>query len=302
MIDFKHVSVMPSEVLELLKPERGGVYVDGTLGGGGHSKLILDALPQNGKLIGIDRDENAIAAASTKICDSRFTAVRGNFHNIGEILKVPVDGILLDLGVSSHQLDTAERGFSYRFDGPLDMRMDNRAKLTAYDVVNSHSEKDLVKLIFEFGEDKFARRIARAICLNRPINTTLQLAEIITNATSKQRFGQPHPAMRAFQAIRIEVNNELAPLRNALNAAITLLNPGGRLVVISFHSLEDRIAKTTFQKAASPCECPREIPYCVCGKKPQVKIITKKPRLPSEEELMENKRAHSSKLRAVERV
>jgi len=306
MINFNHIPVLPEEVLSALNLGRGGIYVDGTLGGGGHSKLILNALPKTGRLIGIDRDENAITAATSRLNDSRFQAVRGNFHDMPEILRglniASVDGILLDLGVSSYQLDTAERGFSYRFDGPLDMRMDNRASLTAADIVNTYSEKELVSLIFEFGEDKFARRIARAICAARPIETTVQLAEVITRAVPKQKYGQPHPAMRTFQAIRIEVNNELNPLRDALNSAISLLNPGGRIAVITFHSLEDRIAKTTFQKAFSPCECPREIPYCVCGKTPQVKLITKRPILPSEEELQQNKRAHSAKLRVAERI
>ncbi|MCL2286436.1 MAG: 16S rRNA (cytosine(1402)-N(4))-methyltransferase RsmH [Firmicutes bacterium] len=308
-MDFNHVSVMPREVIECLNPGRGGVFVDGTLGGGGHSKLILDALPPNGRLIGIDRDENAIAAATSFLPDNAFTAVRGNFHHMPEILQdlnIPaVDGILLDLGVSSHQLDTPERGFSYRFDGPLDMRMDNRSRLTAFDIVNTYTEKNLADLFFSYGEERHSRRISRAICTartNAPIKTTLELANIVEQASPKQRYGMPHPAMRTFMAIRIAVNDELSPLGGVLQNIISCLAPAGRVVVITFHSLEDRIVKTTFQKVASPCECPRDIPYCVCGKKAGLRIITKKPLLPSQEELDMNKRAHSAKLRVAERI
>jgi len=308
-MDFNHTSVMPREVLASLNPERGGIYVDGTLGGGGHSKLILDALPPSGRLIGIDRDENAIAAATSRLSGNAFTAVRGNFHDMPEILQLlnipAVDGILLDLGVSSHQLDTPERGFSYRFDGPLDMRMDKRSGLTAREIVNTYAEKDLADLFFTYGEERHSRRIARAICTARassPIETTQQLATLIEQAAPKQKYGMPHPAMRTFMAIRIAVNNELSPLGNVLQNMINCLAPGGRIAVITFHSLEDRIVKTTFQKIALPCECPRDIPYCVCGKKPGVRIITKKPILPSQEELKVNRRAHSAKLRVAERI
>ena len=314
-MEFNHIPVMPREVIESLNPRRGGIYVDGTLGGGGHSKLIVDNLPVSGRLIGIDRDENAIAAATrhcTQNCQmpsQQFTAIRGNFHHMPEILEdlnIPaVDGILLDLGVSSHQLDTPQRGFSYRFDGPLDMRMDNRAALTAHDIVNSYAEKDLANLIFAYGEERHSRRIARAICAaraERPIETTHQLSSIIERASGKQKFGMPHPAMRSFMAIRIAVNDELAPLGGVLQNIISCLAMGGRIAVITFHSLEDRIVKTTFQKIASPCECPRDIPYCVCGKKPGLRIITKKPLLPTPAELTENKRAHSAKLRVAEKI
>ena len=314
-MEFKHISVMPEEVIESLNIRgHGGIYIDGTLGGGGHSKLILDKLPPYGRLIGIDRDPNAITAA-TRNCasmlrpDTHFTAVCDNFHNIPEILQdlniSAVDGILLDLGVSSHQLDTPERGFSYRFEGPLDMRMDSMSPITASDIVNTYSEKDLANLIFTYGEERHSRRIARAICAERigtPIKTTLQLASIIERSTPKQKYGMPHPAMRTFMAIRIAVNDELSPLGSVLQRIVNCLAPGGRIVVITFHSLEDRIVKTTFQKIASPCDCPRDIPYCVCGKTPGLRIVTKKPLLPSQEELDLNRRAHSAKLRVAERI
>jgi len=309
-MDFKHIPVLPTEVVQSLKLERGGMYVDGTLGGGGHSKLILDAMPQNGRIVGIDRDENAIAAA-TLLCghDQRFTAEHDNFHNMPAILASlnihSVDGILLDLGVSSHQLDTAERGFSYRFDGPLDMRMDTSSPITAASIVNTYSEKDLTNLFFTYGEERHSRRISHAICAARtaaPIQTTLQLAQIIERATPKQKYGQPHPAMRTFMAIRIAVNDELSPLHSVLPQIIDCLAPGGRICIITFHSLEDRIVKSTFQKIASPCDCPRDIPYCVCGKTPGLRIITKKPILPTQEELHINGRAHSAKLRVAERI
>ena len=302
---------MPREVLNALNPGRGGIYVDGTLGGGGHAKLIADALPQSppSRLIGIDRDANAIAAATAYLHSDAFTAVRGNFHDMPQILQsldIPlVDGVLLDLGVSSHQLDTPERGFSYRFDGPLDMRMDNRAALTAKDIVNTYGERELADLIFTYGEERHSRRIARAICGARasaPIETTGQLAALVERACPKQKFGMPHPAMRTFMAIRIAVNDELSPLGGVLTNIVDCLKPGGRIAVITFHSLEDRIVKTTFQKIASPCNCPRDIPYCVCGKTPGLRIITKKPLLPTQEELDVNKRAHSAKLRVAERI
>lgn len=320
-MDFKHISVMPKEVIDALNLGRGGIYVDGTLGGGGHSGLIAQALCSSSvpsQIIGIDRDETALAAASTHInsCLSMqnmqmlpaFTAVRGNFHDMPEILEnlgiAAVDGILLDLGVSSHQLDTPERGFSYRFDGPLDMRMDNRTSLTASDIVNTYHEKDLANLIFTYGEERHSRRIARIICAQRiikPIETTLELASIIERVVPK-KFGAPHPAMRTFMAIRIAVNDELSPLGSVLESFIPLLRPGGRIAVLTFHSLEDRIVKTTFQRAALPCTCPREFPVCICNKVPGLRVITKKPLLPSQAELAENNRAHSAKLRVAERI
>lgn len=308
MDNFNHIPVMPSEVIDALNPARGGIYVDGTLGGGGHSKLILDALPAGSRLIGIDRDENAIATATRHCQSSVLQTIHNNFHNMPQILQdlnIPVvDGILLDLGVSSHQLDTPERGFSYRFEGPLDMRMDAKSPTSAYDIVNYYTEKDLANLIFTYGEERHSRRIARAICMARatvPIETTLQLANIIER-TSPKKFGAPHPAMRTFMGIRIAVNDELSPLGSVLENIINCLTPGGRIAIISFHSLEDRIVKTTFQKVASPCQCPRDIPYCVCGKKPGIRILSKKPIIPTPDELAQNSRAHSAKLRVAERI
>jgi len=307
--EFNHISVLAHEVIEALDPARGGIYVDGTLGGGGHSKLILDTAPPNTRLIGIDRDESAIQAASLRIAHPGFTPVRDNFHNITQILNAlsieKVDGILLDLGVSSHQLDTPQRGFSYRFEGPLDMRMDSEAALSAFDIVNSYEERDLANLIFAYGEERHSRRIARAIVHARattPIQTTTQLADIIENATPRQKYGSPHPAMRTFMAIRIAVNDELSPLGNVLENAINCLKMGGRIAVITFHSLEDRITKTIFNQVANPCNCPRDIPYCVCDKKPGLRILTKKPILPTQQELEANTRAHSAKLRVAERI
>jgi len=309
-MEFNHVSVMPQEVIESLNfLPQGGIYVDGTLGGGGHSKLILDKLPPSSRLIGIDRDQNAINAATSYITRQNFQAVLGNFHDMPQILQglgiAGVDGVLLDLGVSSHQLDTPERGFSYRFDGPLDMRMDGTSGFSAYDIVNTYTEKELADIFFTYGEERHSRRIAREICavrLNKSITTTLELVSIIEKVTPRPKYGDPHPAMRTFMAIRIAVNDELSPLGDVLMNIINCLNPGGRIVVITFHSLEDRIVKTTFAKIASPCDCPRDIPYCVCGKTPGVKIITKKPLLPTQEELAKNRRAHSAKLRVAQKI
>ena len=308
-MDFRHIPVMPREVISALEIKPDGIYADGTLGGGGHSALICERLT-TGKLIGIDRDENAISAATAKINSENFTAVRGNFHEMPTLLSElgisSVDGILLDLGVSSHQIDTPERGFSFRFDGPLDMRMDNRSPISARDIINEFSEKELTKIFFEFGEERHSRKIARTIIAARdisPIETTLHLAEIIEKASPSRRGKSlPHPAMRTFMALRIAVNDELSPLKAVLQNASGLLNKGGRLAVITFHSLEDRIVKTTFAKLASPCECPRDIPYCVCGKIPSLRVITRKPLTPSPEELSENTRAHSAKLRIAEKI
>lgn len=308
---FSHISVLPHEAVDGLMIKPDGIYIDGTLGGGGHSAMIAERLSDKGRLIGIDRDENAINAAITRIISKNFCAVRGNFHDMCEIVDGlgvgvgSVDGILLDLGISSHQIDTPERGFSFRNDGPLDMRMDKHSPLSAYEIVNEYDEKELVKIFFEYGEERYSRRIARAICAKRnaaQIATTLQLAEIIEKAQprSKSNAKAPHPAMRTFMALRIAVNDELMPLGKLLRDAVGLLKKGGRFAVITFHSLEDRIVKTTFAKLASPCECPRDIPYCACGKIPTLKIITRKPILPSPEELTANSRAHSAKLRIVE--
>lgn len=322
-MEFSHIPVMPREVISALNIKPDGVYIDCTLGGGGHSALICERLT-TGALIGIDRDEDAIRAASARIKSKNFFPVRGNFHDLADIILAKknflqnstarklrpvekIDGILIDLGISSHQIDTPQRGFSFRFDGPLDMRMDKNSPLSAREIVNNFSEKELTKIFFEYGEERHSKKIARRICTIRetfPIETTLQLAEIIEAAVPKIRGGikQPHPATRTFMALRIAVNDELSPLGAALRDAVGLLSAGGRIAVITFHSLEDRIVKTTFAKLASPCECPRDIPYCVCGKIPTLRVISRKPITPSPEELAENSRAHSAKLRIAEMI
>ena len=311
MTGFHHVPIMLPEVMELLKPERGGLFVDGTLGGGGHSEGILSRLGE-GRLYGIDRDGSAIAAASARLAPfgDRFRAIRGNFFDMKELLMAEgvagVDGILLDLGVSSHQLDTPQRGFSYHEDAPLDMRMDDRAALSAYDVVNGYAAEELAGIIRDYGEERFAFRVANAIVRERekqPINSTVQLAEIIKSAipAANRREG-PHPARRTFQAIRIEVNGELAELGQAIESAHDLLNPGGVLAVITFHSLEDRIVKQAFKKFENPCTCDPRAPMCTCGKVPTAKILTKKPVAPGEEELEINPRSRSSKLRGIQKL
>lgn len=303
---FSHLPVMPNECINGLSISPNGIYVDGTLGGGGHSSLILKALSSKGKLIGIDRDEDALNAASSRLLSSNFTAVRGNFHNIPDILNnlniAAVDGILLDLGVSSFQLDTGERGFSYRFDGPLDMRMDNRTELTAHTIVNTYSEKEIADILFNYGEERRSRRLAKAIIESRPINSTLELVGIIERTSPRRKKGETHPAARSFMALRIAVNNELDPLEDAIEKATKCLKPTGRIAIMTFHSLEDRIVKNAFTKLTAPCNCPRDIPYCVCKSTPIIKKITKKPMLPSKEELAENSRAHSAKLRVAERI
>ncbi|MCL1877342.1 MAG: 16S rRNA (cytosine(1402)-N(4))-methyltransferase RsmH [Defluviitaleaceae bacterium] len=310
MGEFGHVSVLLGEAVEGLAVRADGVYVDCTLGGGGHSAAIC-ALLSGGKLVGIDRDENAVLAATERMKSKNFFAIHGNFHDLKNILHgcgvEKVDGILMDLGVSSHQIDVAERGFSFRADGPLDMRMDRNTKLSARDIINNFSESELAKIFFEFGEEKFSRRIAKKICALReiaPIETTLALAAIVESVIPKQKRGvkQPHPAMRTFMALRIAVNDELAPLNTALRDAVGMLSPGGRIAAITFHSLEDRIVKQTFAKLASPCECPRDIPYCVCGKAPALRVVTRKPVLPSPEEILQNSRAHSAKLRIAQKL
>ena len=311
MMKFHHVPIMLPEVMELLKPQRGGLFVDGTLGGGGHSEGILSRLGE-GRLYGIDRDGNAIAAASARLAPfgDKFKAIRGNFFDMKELLMeegvTGVDGILLDLGVSSHQLDTPERGFSYHEDAPLDMRMDDRAALSAYDVVNGYGVEELAGIIRDYGEERFAFRVANAIARERekqPINSTVQLAEIIKTAipAANRREG-PHPARRTFQAIRIEVNGELAELGRAIENAHDLLNPGGVLAVITFHSLEDRIVKQAFKKFENPCTCDPRAPMCTCGKVPTAKILTKKPLAPGDDELEINPRSRSSKLRGIQKL
>lgn len=306
-----HVSIMPNEVLELLQPGRGGIFVDGTLGGGGHSKLILDKLPSNSRLIGIDRDYEALEEAGRKLKHYKnFTALHGNFFDIKNLLAglgIPkVDGILLDLGVSSHQLDDKSRGFSYGETSVLDMRMDKTQKFSAYDVVNGYTSKQLFEIIRDYGEERFASRIANSIVSAREkhlIETTTELADIIKSAIpAPARREGPHPARRTFQAIRIEVNGELKELKKALIDAVDILNPGGIISVISFHSLEARIVKLTFRELANPCTCLKNAPICICGKQPIVKIITNKPITASETELEINPRARSAELRAAEKA
>lgn len=309
---FRHIPIMKNEVLELLAPERGGIFADGTLGGGGHAEAVLERLPENGKLYGIDRDGDAIAAASKKLerFGSRFKSVRGNFFDMRSLLSAEgvrgLDGALLDLGVSSYQLDTPERGFSYNEDAPLDMRMDRSASMSAYDVVNTYSADRLAEIIRDYGEERYAARIARRIAAERekaPIETTLQLAGLIKEAMpAAARNEKQHPAKRTFQAIRIEVNGELEELNAAISDIESFLNPGGVLAVITFHSLEDRIVKQAFKRFEEPCICDRRAPICTCGLKPTAKIITKKPLTASEEELEANPRSRSAKLRAIRRL
>jgi 16S rRNA (cytosine1402-N4)-methyltransferase len=308
---FAHRSVMLMPCMDALSIKPDGIYVDGTAGGGGHSYEIAKRL-DTGLLIAIDQDEAAIKAASAKLAPlgERARVVRSNFCHVSDVLDSlgieKIDGILLDLGVSSYQLDTPERGFSYMADAPLDMRMDARAEKTAYDVVNTYSEFDLRRILFDYGEERFAPRIASRIVQAReakPIETTGELTSIIKSAIpAAAREGGHHPAKRSFQAIRIEVNAELDVIRPALEAAAKRLNPGGRMAVITFHSLEDRIVKQTFADMASGCTCPRGLPVCVCGKTPTVKVISRKPILPDGEELENNPRSRSAKLRVAEKL
>lgn len=311
-MEFSHQSVLLDETVTGLNIKPGGIYVDGTLGGGGHAAAVCAKLGNTGRFIGIDRDADAIQAAGIRL--NAFTGnvaiERGNYRDMRAILSqhgiVSVDGITLDLGVSSYQLDSPERGFSYRHDAPLDMRMDNHQSKTAADVINSYSERDLCRLIRDYGEERFAKQIAALIVKERgkdPILTTGKLADIVKEAIpAKFRRSGGHPAKRTFQAIRIETNDELAILEQSLDDLIQLLNDGGRLCVISFHSLEDRIVKSAFKKNEDPCICPPDFPVCVCGRKPQGRIITKKPITPSEKELKDNPRSSSAKLRIFERI
>lgn len=311
-MEFKHKSVLLDETIENLNIVPDGIYVDGTLGGGGHSFEIARRLVSGGKLIGIDQDADAIAAAAERLMEfsDRVTIVRDNYCNIAQVLDglgiERVDGIVLDLGVSSYQLDTAQRGFTYKVDAPLDMRMDQRQQLTAADIVNEYSESDLYRVIRDYGEDKFAKNIAKHIVAARQekrIETTFALNEIIKAAIPmKFRAVGGHPAKKTFQAIRIELNHELDVLNNSIDTMIERLNAGGRLCIITFHSLEDRIVKTGFKHNENPCTCPPDFPVCVCGNKPKGKVITRKPIVPSEEEIEENKRSKSSKLRVFERI
>lgn len=310
-MNFHHTSVLLEETIANLKIKPDGTYVDGTLGGAGHASEVCKRLSATGRFIGIDQDDAAIAAAGERLREfgERVTIIRSNYCNMVSRLQergiLGVDGILLDLGVSSYQLDTAERGFTYREDAPLDMRMDQRAELSAYDVVNGYSEEQLVRILRDYGEERFARNIARNICTARqeePIRTTGELTEIIKRSIpAKIRATGGHPAKRTFQAIRIEVNQELTVLEESLDGMIDLLNDGGRLCVITFHSLEDRIVKNIFRKNEHPCTCPPDFPVCVCGKKSKGTVITRKPILPGEEEMTVNPRSKSAKLRVFER-
>ena len=309
-MEFKNKSVLLKETIDGLKVKPDGVYVDGTLGGAGHALEVCKKLSAKGRFIGIDQDQDAIVAASERLaaCEQAMI-IRSNYCYMVEELRArgitKVDGILLDLGVSSYQLDNEERGFTYRTDAPLDMRMDQRQSQTAGDIVNGYEEKELYRIIRDYGEDKFAKNIAKHIVAarqNGPIETTGQLTEIIRRAIPmKMQATGGHPAKRTFQAIRIELNRELDVLRDSLDGMIDLLDDGGRLCIITFHSLEDRIVKTIFRKNENPCTCPPEFPVCVCGKKSKGRVITRKPILPGEEEMEENPRSKSAKLRIFER-
>ena len=311
-MEFKHKSVLLYETVDQLNIKPDGIYVDGTLGGGGHSYEIASRLSDKGRLIGIDQDEDAIKAASERLKPfmDRVTIVRNNYCNMDKVLDElsidKVDGIMLDLGVSSYQLDTAERGFTYNVDAKLDMRMDQRQEVTARDIVNDYSEYDLYRIIRDYGEDRFAKNIAKHIVNERqkkPITTAGELSEIIRESIPMkvQKTGG-NPAKRTFQAIRIELNHELEVLQDNLDTMIDLLNPGGRICIITFHSLEDRIVKTNFKRNENPCTCPSDFPVCVCGKKSKGRVITRKPVLPGERELAENSRSKSAKLRVFERA
>ena len=311
MSSFHHVSVLLDACIDALAIRPDGVYVDGTLGGGGHSREIAGRLT-TGHLIGIDRDETALAAAGERLAPfmDRVTLVHSNFCEMDSVIRSlgygGVDGVLLDLGVSSPQLDESSRGFSYMADAPLDMRMDRGDTLTAYQVVNEWSYEELKRILFDYGEERYAPLIAGAICRRReqkPIATTLELVDIIRGSVPPAALREKqHPAKRSFQAIRIAVNDELGAVSKAMEAAIPILNPGGRLAVITFHSLEDRIVKSSMAEAARGCTCPPSFPVCVCGKKPKVKLLSRKPILPGAEELEENPRARSAKLRVCEKL
>lgn len=313
MSEFRHLPVMPDEVIRFLAPKPGGTYLDGTLGGGGHASLIAElCIPGNGLLIGIDQDKEALRAAGERLArfGSNVRLVHGNFSEIAlhldNLAIDALDGFILDLGVSSHQLDSAERGFSFQQDAPLDMRMDTSQGETAADLVNSLPEQELERIIKEYGEERWARRIAAFIVKARGeagIERTMQLVDIIKGAIPKAKWEERiHPATRTFQGLRIAVNHELESIEKGLRSAIGRLGPGGRGVVISFHSLEDRIVKHIFREYATGCICPRNIPVCVCGQKPRVKVLTTKPVMATDEETGENPRSRSAKLRAIEKL
>lgn len=311
-MEFKHKSVLLYETVDELNIKPDGIYVDGTLGGGGHSYEIAGRLSEGGRLIGIDQDEDAIKAASKRLEPymDRVTIVRNNYCNMDKVLDElgidKVDGIMLDLGVSSYQLDAADRGFTYNVDTALDMRMDQRQEITAKDIVNEYSEFALYRIIRDYGEDRFAKNIAKHIVAARqekPIETTFELNDIIKAAIPmKVRATGGHPSKRTYQAIRIELNKELEVLENSIDMMIDRLKPEGRLCIITFHSLEDRIVKTRFRNNENPCTCPPSFPACVCGKVPKGRVITRKPVVPTDEEINENSRSKSSKLRVFERV
>ena len=311
-IQFSHKSVLLWECMEGLAIRPNGIYIDGTAGGAGHSSCIASHLKEGGRLIALDQDEVAVQTATARLAafGERATVVRSNFREVESVCKMlgieQIDGMLLDLGVSSYQLDTAERGFSYQADAPLDMRMDLRNPLSAYEVVNEYSEEKIKKILFEYGEERFSGRIASAILKAReqaPIRTTGELVRIVKGAIpAAARDGGHHPAKRTFQALRIEVNSELDVIEPAIRSAVSMLREGGRIAIITFHSLEDRIVKQTFADLATGCTCPKNFPVCVCGKKPKVKVVTRKPILPSDEELEENPRSRSAKLRVAEKL
>lgn len=313
-MEFKHKSVLLEETIESLAVKPDGIYVDGTLGGAGHGYEVCKRLSEKGRFIGIDQDTDAIAAASERLSvykdKVQIDIVKSNYHEIADVLAGlgvdKVDGILLDIGVSSYQLDNAERGFTYKVDAPLDMRMDKSNPVTAKDIVNGYSEMELFRVIRDYGEDKFAKNIAKHIVMARnkkEIETTGELIEAIKAAVpAKIQATGGHPAKKTFQAIRIELNKELEVLEDSIDTMIDLLNDGGRLSIITFHSLEDRIVKNKFRENENPCTCPKNFPVCVCGRKSKGKVVTRKPIVPSDEEITENKRSKSSKLRTFERI
>ncbi|MBQ4043107.1 MAG: 16S rRNA (cytosine(1402)-N(4))-methyltransferase RsmH [Clostridia bacterium] len=312
-MEFRHISILADECMEALQPQRGGIYVDCTAGGGGHSYEIARRLPENGRLICLDRDDAALAACEKRLAPfgERVTLVKSNFSEVEAVLDqlgIPsIDGIMWDLGVSSYQLDEKSRGFSYTAEAPLDMRMDTSCGITAADVVNTYSESELIRILRDYGEEKFAPRVAHSIVtarVEKPLTTTTELAELIYQSipAAARRKESQHPARRTFQAIRIEVNGELAAIAPSLEAAVNRLAPGGRAAVITFHSLEDRIVKQTFASLTGGCTCPPGFPVCVCGNAPKIRLLNKKPILPSEEEIQYNPRSHSAKLRCAEKL
>lgn len=308
-MEYKHITVLLNETVEAVLTDPDGTYVDCTLGGGGHTALLLSRLSPKGRVIAIDRDDVALNNAREKLHDDRLTLVKSNFSEIASVVSMyapeGVNGILADLGISSPQVDDPSRGFSYSADAFLDMRMDQTQALTAYDVVNTYSRDDLVRILRDYGEERFAGRVADRIIRARehePIETTAQLTAIVAAALPKQNKKEGHPCKRTYQAIRIEVNSELSSVSRLIEDGIPCLVSGGHFSIISFHSLEDRIVKNGFARGENPCTCPKDFPICVCGKKPSVKVLTRKPILPSEEEILQNNRAHSAKLRVCEKL